>query len=246
MVSEDELKKMADYLSHIPANVHRGMTVVTSSKEDDYLYHISTNLCAKKFEPRVPKRAVEGENISVPRICVGSTITGCIRGYTSDLHDFIAHKSDDENMAGRWMIYGIPYNLAIKPSRELLPDVSRSDEHWLVTYSPETVTYVPVQLGKYFYRSVQYNAKASGYPTIEVDLYLEVLTDTPLQFSHNVTLEKGYWSIKLINLHDADRWNRGFKVISEQITEKEYNDSKHLVASMLSLESFKPASAHWK
>lgn len=244
MVSRDELKLMAGFLNRLPETVGKSMRVVASTGPDDYLYHISQDFELTKLEPRVPRRALENENFSIPRICVAPTVTGCIRGYTKDVADFVNYSSA-EKQAGRWALYGIPFRLSVCPAGSLLPDVKTSDERWLVTYDENTVTYEPVLLAKYFYHTVSFTAARKDYPTVEVELYIEVLTQTPIQFSHDVILPQGFWSVRLKNLHGAKRWDRGYEVVTKKISEQFYRDTQTLVASMLSLESFLPPSSKW-
>lgn len=244
---------LSHFLSLLPEKVAKELTIVSAARPwESFLLHISKDTAIKAFAPTVTRRSMDAENRSIPRICVAPSLAGCIMGYSSDLYDFMEHPVSSSTDGSRrvqyrggWAIYGIPYDLALRPSKKLLPDVIRTDEHWLVTYDEDTVNYHPVLLGKFFYETVSYTAVGKEMPTVEVEMVAEVLTDTPVRFDNTHVLQKGYWKLKIVGMHNADRWDKIPSVVVEPLVKSEYIASKQLVASMLSFESLAPASSGW-
>jgi hypothetical protein len=247
--SEDDLRA---YFALLPKEVASELTPVRASKMAfPYLYHISKDTKIERFAPTVTKRSLDGEDRSVPRICTAPSLAGCILGYASDLHDFMNRPTcmsgDGERkvkFAGGWAIYGIPFEFALVPSKKLLPDVAKTQEHWLVNYSPERVTYEAELLGKFYYESVMHLA-GKGEPATVIEMVVEVLTETPIVFDRKTTLTKGYWKLTVAGMHQSERWDKIPVVKREPMEEKSYTASKQLIASFLSFEQYAPPSAAW-
>lgn len=241
------------FLSLLPEGVASQLTVVSAARPwESFMLHISKDTAIDAFSPTVTRRGLDAENRSIPRICVAPSLAGCIMAYSSDLYDYM-ERSDSRSADGQrrvkyrggWAIYGIPYDLALRPSKKLLPDVLCTDEHWLVTYDEGTVTYKPELLGKFFYEVVTYAASGKDPPTVGVEMIIEVLTDVAIRFDHQNVLKKGYWKLKIQGMHNAERWDKIPAVEVQALQKGEYIASKQLVASMLSFESLAPASSAW-
>lgn len=239
------------FLSLLPSDTAKELTVVAGEKfNPSYLLHISKDTAIPSFSPSVTRRSMDAENRSVPRICTAPTLAGCILGYSSDLFDFIdqptstsVDRSRKVEYRGGWAVYGFPVAQCLRPSKKLLPDVTRTDEHWLVTYDEATVSYKPTLLGKFFYEVVSYRA-GKGYPVVELEMLVEV-GDVPIRFDHERLLTRGYWKLIVKGLHNAERWNKIASVEAVEINRVQYEASKQLVASMLSFEEQAPPSAGW-
>lgn len=243
---------LSNYLALLPEETRNELRPVTPQDlKLDLLLHMSKDISIEGFVPTVTRRASRHENHSIARISVSPTLVGCIMGYASDVHDFFQRPTTyDVNgqrkvgFRGGWALYGIPFEYALRPSAKLVPDVERSDEHWLVTYDPDHITYRPQLLAKFFYGSIQYEATAR-YPRSEVTLLVEVMTDTPIRFDDKRTLTRGTWKITVKGLHSAKRWNSLTGVQIEQMPRNEYIASKRLVASLLSFKEAVPPSMDW-
>lgn len=240
------------FLSLLPVEVSKELTIVDSNTlNQSHLLHISKDTSIKRFTPAVTRRSMEGENSSVPRISTAPTLAGCILGYASDLYDFMEHANSatfdrKRRVAyrGGWAIYGLPFQTSLRPSAKLLPDVKRTDEHWLVTHDESTVAYTPVLLGKFFYESVLYKASAEA-PRPIIDVFVEVLTETPIPFTRNVQFEKGFWKIKVDSLHNAERWDKIQQSELQELTRQDYLNSKRVCASLLSFDEAAPRTSKW-
>jgi len=240
------------FLSLLPDKIRGNVLPVTPvDVKQPYLLHMSKDTGIKSFAPRVSNRTLSAEDRSVPRICVAPTLAGAIMGYSSDLSDFQNQYGGSADYSkrrvpykGGWWVYAIPFDVALRPTRKILPDVERTDEHWLVTFDPNTIEYKPIPIAKFFYRAVTMVA-TDRRPSTKVELMVEVLGDEPLRFDNKTVLTKGYWRLTVDGLHTARRWDRIPSVEVSEIPKVEYSATKQLVASMLSVEEATPVSAMW-
>lgn len=243
---EDQLRA---WYARLPREVASELTPVRASKLPyPYLLHISRDNKIEKFVPSVTNRSLNGEDRSVPRVSTATTLAGCIIGYASDLHDFMTRpttRSGDGtrkvSFAGGWTIYGVPFEFAVVPSKKLLPDVRRTEERWLVNYSDQWIQYPAIKLGKFFYQTVSYVAGKDGPDTV-VEMIVEVLTDDPIVFDDKHILTKGCWKLVISGMHTANRWDKIPVVQCEELEQRKYDESKMLIASMLSFEQYAPPS----
>lgn len=240
------------FLSLIPDNQRKELSVVTPDQlQQSHLLHMSRDNGLQNFTPAISARVLNGENRSIPRICTAPTLVGCVLGHASDISDYTGRNdgsSVDQKKAipfkGGWILYGFEFDVALRPSRRLVEDVERTDEHWLVSYDDETVKYKPVKLAKFFYQSVSFVATGS-VPRTDVEMLVEVLTDIPVRFDRKTTLGKGCWKVKCQGFHNASRWDKVATVETEKMLPVDYNNAKRLVASMLSFEDVGPPSSRW-
>ena len=138
-----------------PADIERWLSLLPPSKQGDVkvrhhkdvgpLYHISTNHELGAMMPSVTRRTLSAEDRAIPRISVAPTLAGCILAYQACDYDF-----DADEYKG-WYVYGLPFEHAVRPTKQLLPDVEMSDEHWLVTFDPDTVAYYPRTVANHRY-----------------------------------------------------------------------------------------------
>lgn len=254
MFLQDINARVTEFLSRLPEKVRAELKPVDREKLGvELLLHISKDTAIQEFSPVISRRTLELEDRSVPRISTAPSLAGCLIGYQSYLSDFLNRPTVtnvkggvkvSSRFKGGWIIYGLPYDVAFKPSPKLLPDVLDTDEHWLVTLDENSVTYAPTRLGKVFFNEVRYRAAAGG-PKVEVEMMVEVLTDTPVIFDHRNVLRRGYWKVFAVGLETGERWNKLPKVEVSAITLAEYYSAKRLTASLLSYDELAPKSSSW-
>lgn len=187
MTTGEDIKR---WLSMLPEHKRKLFTLRTKSEVGTpHLYHISRNHDITSFSPNVSTRTLLDEDRSIPRICTATSLAGCLLGYQSQRYDF-----ETSEYKG-WYIYGIPYRYAIRPTAELLPDVGVSDEHWLVTFDPSTVEYLPVVVGKFFF-----NKKESVHRfrrlISEYHGYLDVIAPEGLRLTDGVHAPRGIYDLR--------------------------------------------------
>lgn len=99
----------------------------------NYMVHCSFEI-VEKFEPRIPKNRIEGNALSedntIPRICVSTDIRKAINAIPDGgLTIKLMKEMKIPMIIHAYYLYS---NNFIKPSKELLPDVDMSGEHWLL------------------------------------------------------------------------------------------------------------------
>lgn len=162
----------------------------------DKLLHISNNPNIAVFTPIVPKRAGEGEDLRIPRICTASSLTGCVIGYNGVVQDFY---NTEEGFKCEYTIYAFKPPVVVKPSNKLLPPVEITGERWIIAHANNT-EYVPEIIGKLTIIGVQsHPTLVSGKTVIEdnLEFVLEVKDGHNVSWTVGVPpLEAGHYYIK--------------------------------------------------
>jgi len=234
-------KELETWLETSPEKVRRNVEIVTpETLGSDFLLHISTNSSIKKFTPHIGQRQATSEDRTVPRVTVANTLLGCFIGYSASFHDFSklasTGKKEEGSYKGGWVIYALPFKAALRPTPKLVYDAKQSGEHWLVSYSPQEIEYKPILIGKVFYRSVTLVARAGKQPDAFADMYVEVNTETPILFSENIKLTKGYWIITGPMDYRVASWKTDKAFSAKEISKSDYLTSKTAAAGMLSYD----------
>lgn len=239
---------MEDWLDLQNNKVRRNVRIVTPSEVgQDYLLHVSIDTNVKTFVPRIGSSQSPSEDRTVPRITVAPSLLGCLIGNGNAVDHFLNLKStglpEDRHYKGGWKIYALPFECALKPTGRLVYDQAHSDEYWLVSYSPETVSYQPEVAGKAFYQEITFRPRAGQRTLSDGTLFVEVTRPTGLRFSQHIFLTQGYWRIEGPTDRHASLTvsDRGFQV--SQIDKAEYNSVKNASAALLGLEE--PSYMSW-
>lgn len=185
------MKEIEDFLKLQSLKVRNNVKIVTPEDiGQNFFLHVDKET-PKLFTPQVSRRALQDEDISVPRSTVGVTIAGCLVGYVSMEKDFF---SQDNGLA----ICALDFEYSLRPTAMLVPDVEESDEHWLVGYNKEMTRLIPRHVGKIFISEVTYKRneekkRSEGIATV----HIEVETNTPLKLDDKIKLTKGHYTAKL-------------------------------------------------
>lgn len=245
--SKEALKS---FLETKPEEMVSQLKIVT--KDDllnGVLFHVSKNAKLEKFVPYVSQRTLDDEDRVFPRVSTSPTLAGCLMGYQSDLSDFHRHSSGRSlegtpvKFRSGWYVYELPFDVAVRPSKELVPDADRSDEHWLLPFDKEHAEYHGKLAARFFYEAVTYLPDKEE--TIVSLVIYAVVEENPVPFNDKVTLTKGFWRMKVVGLHNAESWDKIPEVKAEQISKIEYDSIKRFAASLLSLEDIQSASYRW-
>lgn len=239
MASKLEKQKMREHLRNFPEHVKKNVEVL----EPDYplALHISTNPTIAEFYPMVSKRGLTDEDRSIPRVSTASSLWGCIVGYSSLLSDFEAEHRND--WMGGYVIYGLPYKLKLKPNATLLPDVTQTDEEWIVGFDNTHRHIEPKKLGKFFAHRVTMTSTGAKTQLYDVTLYLEISSSipSPLPVLPDHSVESGYWKMEVLGVDSKTYWDPS-KITLHQITKEEYLAKKKLSAGLLSFEGLPPST----
>lgn len=135
-----------------------------------HLFHISNDIrnTISIFEPVIPNHRMPNEDSSIPRICVSTSVEGCIKGhpyalmYTNVAHENYLNELDIMEKEHYLLEHGLSGVLCkvyhfevdkeiVKTDLELIeeglvPDAKQSQEHWIMdTVSPTKVEYVLIK-----------------------------------------------------------------------------------------------------
>lgn len=212
-----------------------------------YLLHIDVKPPAK-FIPMMPRRAGRSEDNTVPRVTLADTLIGCIVGYTNVEYDFYASDIDG------YVISAIDFEVALKPNDRLVYDASYTNEHWLVGYNSENLSFKPREVGKFFMTETTVKkVYVDGKPrtkTVSLELYVEI--KEAILLTEKKEMRPGYYRVTLDNrnvIGDLSyRDNAG--VILEKIDARTFQAKKKVSAVLLQADSVvketkKPVYSTW-
>lgn len=230
--------------------VNKNVTVV--SKEElgqNYMLHISPDkMNSKPYIPRIGHRQGQSEDRTIPRITVAPTLLGCYVGYAQWFMQFFNYNPRDNDIDSYRQglyIHEIEFDEALKPNNKLVYDASRSDEHWLVTYSEQTKQYKGKIIGKMFIRDVTVKPVSGKFNVANASFYVEVNKPEGIRFSKNFFLRKGYWLIAGIDDSDFTFWDKDKNIVIKEVSKSDYDAAKNLHAALLSLSVNQPPFAKW-
>jgi len=243
-----ERDKIEKHLAHCSARVQRNTQVVLPEDlvaqmgdagglyDGGHLLHISKDTNIRKFIPQLTLRGAPDECRDITRVYVAPHLLGCILGYAATENDFFAYASDnkEDNYKGGYKIYALPCQASLKPNKSMVPDGPATDEHWMISYSPETTEFIPETAGRFFCASVQYEARSKNKPAGRMTLYVEIVKPEGLWFSKNLYLEKGYWKITGTVDRNTESWRHDKDFTLVGISRGDYMAEKGLKAALLS------------
>ncbi len=211
---------------------------VVSFKDSGPMLHIDKNV-PKVFIPRMPSSAADSENDTCARVTVSPTLVGCLIGYQRAENDFLSGLAADtkrrDSFKGGYVISELPYTYCINPNNKLVFDATRSLEHWLVSYSKNTLTYKPIEHGKMFISSIISSAQTGKRPATLITVYIQHSKKEGIHFTSNKLLEPGFYKAELLFKDYSDRTESNESAYSvEKCSEEEYTNAKNQCAALLS------------
>lgn len=134
------------------------------------LFHVSRYSEGKEaiqeFVPRIPKNRMDGENDSMPRICVSDNLIGCFRAMSNPAYEMFEYAESEyycpyqgmsyldilleKNQSGQmYRIYHFDMETSevVTPAelheKGWVPDALKTNEHWITANrKPDRVTYI--------------------------------------------------------------------------------------------------------
>lgn len=226
-IDEQELQ---EYLSLFQDKVKKELQVIDYQDIGHSLYHISMTK-VEYLVPNISRRSSLKEDNTVPRICTSTSLVGCISAIANVAHFAVKHNPTEEDKShytGGYYIHAAKFRKALKPSKVLVFDVDKTNEHWLVSYNETLKTYPNETLGKFFVVKVSYIPREGRLPVERLTCMMEIDSLDGVWITDKKWLDKGFWCFtledgKLLNITPVD----------SQL----YRNNKALSASMLSHES---------
>jgi hypothetical protein len=246
MATEKELLDV--YLSTIVNKVKKNIEIIDQNVlGQNVLYHVSIDNKLGTMIPTIGFRQANDEDRTVPRVCVGATLLGCLLGHAAAGYYFENSVPDgkpsynSDGIARRYYgglkIYEIPFEYALKPNTSLVYDANVSNEYWLINYSKKSSTYKPAPIGDFFIHQLIKQGRNHKIPFETFVAYLELQKD--MQFSKSKHLKAGFYKIVMYAtkhvMHDDDL---EFIKISK-VSESEYKEKKGLSANLLEYQENK-------
>lgn len=245
---ETDKELLEERVDTMSTRIQQNATVVTPEDlGQDYLLHISPDPNIRKFTPKLTLRGAPSENREVTRICASTSLLGCLVGYAAAEEDYFKASDNKEGYRGGFKIYALPFKAALRPNARLVYDAKHSDEFWLVTYSKETVEFIPESVGKAFYESITYVARSGKKPFGFGVLLVEVTKEEGIWYSKNNHLEKGYWRVESMVPSNSSLAYSDRDVKVTRMSKGDYQSAKNASAAMLSyIEPYQlPPSHRW-
>lgn len=242
---EKDKKDLREFLRLTLPDFKTEVDVVEATDDFNVLLHISKDPSIKEFTPRVAARSGgKVEDTTLPRICTGPSVLDCYVGYGNAVWDFEWSTKREDDFLGGYYVYALPFRLALKPSTKLLSDVTKTNEHWLVGYTPKRFRYKPELIAKTWIAQVS-KTRQNEDKVYEIQLYVEVFEGQTVRLSDDVVLTEGYWEVVIDRQKDDVFWRTSPKYVCVQGLSKDaYFARKKVVVSLLSLEQ-RPLSASW-
>lgn len=195
------------------------MATIIKGDENTPLYHISFDNKIRSFVPRFSTKLVHGESRAIPRTSTSSSILGCMLGFGDIGRGYLNNAFDSKN-DNTIFIYKMDYDLAVKPSKDLVPDVDYTDEHWLIASSVRTREYTGSIIGKGFLSNIGIDLLRNG--SIYNYTWYFIL-DNKTKFIKGLDLEPGYYRINLLDIGGYDFIPKvGDNIKVEKITKDEF------------------------
>ena len=206
--------------------------VTVEPPKNGCVYHISTNGKIPAFIPAVSNRTISKEDRRVPRICSAETLWGCFLGYAATVDEFYNLTPGD--WRGGYYIYKLPCSLIAHPSKKLLPDVTKTQETWVLGYDEQHQSIVPEIIGKCFFYSILFK-RTRECPIYDLEIYLE-LKEPMYVLDTNIAVDPGYYKLTIVEITDVLSWDLKNATLVA-IDTATYRAAKKLTAGTLSMDS---------
>lgn len=239
---KEELKQVLDFVKLQTDKVQKNVVLVGHFEtRQPFLLHVTPEK-NPKYVPRIGYRQNDTEDRTVPRITVADTLFGCIIGYAGLFYNFLYGEvsigSQMKAFSNGLYLRKLPFRYALKPTDKLCGDSSDSNEHWLVTYSEANREYTSERIGKFFINHVTIRPLSDRYKETTFQIHLQ-LTET-IWLTDSIKLAAGYYDIGLVfDDKTSYKQKQGFDV--KEISKKEFDEKKSIVAANLSVTNEKPS-----
>tara|TARA_Y100001960_G_scaffold114889_1_gene123008 strand:+ start:381 stop:1028 length:648 start_codon:yes stop_codon:yes gene_type:complete len=165
------------------------------------LLHLSANGTIRKFTPRIPKSLYDGEDQTVPRVCVSASLVETLIGAAwnfKELRNQVNFDSLD------FVVYGLDVEQAIRPTKKLTQEGVATGELWVVPYRMQMYEIQPSRIATLSIASIMANGEQTTLDLV-VDVREEMMLDA------STKLKVGFYRLSNLSLADILGKNRNMK-----------------------------------
>lgn len=162
------------------------------------LLHLSSNPTIRKFTPRIPKSLYDGEDQTVPRICVSTNLIETLIGAAWNFVDFQSQVNYDSL---DFVVYGLTTDSAVRPTKKLTQEGIATGELWIVPHRMSVYEMLPTRIANLSISNVLRKGEE-----IYLDFVIELREEMLLTASRN--LQPGYYHLGRVKLSDIVNKNR--------------------------------------
>lgn len=176
-------------------SIQKSVTVVEVTRP---LLHLSSNPTIRKFTPRIPKSLYDGEDQTVPRICVSTNLIETLIGAAWNFVDFQSQVNYDSL---DFVVYGLTTDSAIRPTKKLTQEGIATGELWVVPHRMSVYEMLPTRIA---------NLSISNVLRKGEDIYLDFVIELreEMLLTASRSLQPGYYHLGRVKLSDIVNKNR--------------------------------------
>lgn len=174
------------------------MKSVSAVEVKQPLLHISSNPAIRKFTPRIPKSLYDGEDQTVPRVCVSTNLVEVLIGAAWNFVDFQSQVDYDSL---DFVVYGLNTDYAIRPTKKLTQEGLATGELWIVPHRIDMYEIKPTRMA---------NMSISGVARENGNIFIDFVVDVreEMLLTSTSSLQPGYYHLGRIKLKDILDKNR--------------------------------------
>lgn len=162
------------------------------------LLHLSSNSNIRKFTPRIPKSLYDGEDQTVPRVCVSANLVDTLIGAAWNFEGF---QTQVDYSAVDYVVYGLDVDTALRPTKKLTQEGIATGEFWVVPHRLSMYEITPTRIANLSISNILRNGE-----NIYLDFVIDVREEMLLTSGQG--LEPGYYHLGRIKLSDIINKNR--------------------------------------
>lgn len=228
------LEDLTKFLSTYPKEITDHLKVVENDNNYGML-HISNQRDLLRFIPRIGYNQIKSEDRTIPRVCVARTLAGCILSYQRTVSDSLHYDPDRKMLPAHYYIKRFEYMHTLVPDKELVCDVDRTGEEWLVAYSPDTASYIARNIGEVFVYTIRVDNASGAAPIVHGTFLAHVVE--PVVLDDKTVLSPGFWTFDMKALYGG--------TVAETVTDVRAIHPDEYAMGRLRASSAKMPSLDW-
>ncbi len=194
-------------------SIQKSVTVVEYSRP---LLHLSANGNIRKFTPRIPKSLYDGEDQTVPRVCVSANLIETLIGAAWNFKELLSQVTFDSL---DFVVYGLDVDKVIRPTKKLTQEGVATGELWVVPFRMSMYEIQPSRIA---------TLSISKIANIGTDVIIEMVVEVreEMLLSGNSKLSPGYYSLSGFKLSEILGKNRNMEYTLNTISRDGFLNGK--------------------